>query len=157
MHCSWSGWGDICIAREGGKQKWKPGADGKRRETERKERGAEGAERRLWVRRKKKEIKIIETRVGEKGSQVSCMNLAFLRENFLYNISKFYLTLFRDGAESSLEGAFFRSPKGSHWLFELTGTGSSHLCPSLGSKGEEGTAKWWKAKKNKKALLPSLY
>lgn len=39
------------------------------------------------------------------------MNLAFLRENFLYNISKFYLTLFADGAESSLEGTLFKNPK----------------------------------------------
>lgn len=151
VHCSWSGWGDICIVREGGNQKWKPGADGKgRRETERKERGAEGVERRLWEKRKKKEIKIIKTRVGEKGSQVCCMNLAFLRENFPYNISKFYLTLFRDGAESSLEVAFFKSPKGSYWLLELTGTGSSHLCPSRGGKGEEGVAKWWTAKNQTK-------
>lgn len=79
--------------------------------------------------------------MGENGSQVSCMNLAFLRENFPCNISKLYLTLFRDGAEISLEEDFFKSPKGSYWLSELTGTGSSHLCPSLGSKVEEDTAK----------------
>lgn len=93
------------------------------------------------MEKEEKGNKIIQPRVGEKGSQVSCMNLTFFRENFLYNISTFYLTLFRDETETSLEGAFFKSPTGSYWLFELTGTGRSHLCPSLGSKAEEGTAK----------------
>lgn len=53
--------GEIFVLLEKGEtKKWEPGADGKRRrESGGKEKGAEEVERRLWGRRKKKEIKII--------------------------------------------------------------------------------------------------
>lgn len=111
-------------------------------EQEKELKGKKAEKKSRWGGRRKKKGKIKNRdRSGGTRSQISHMNLGCLRETFLHSISESYLILFRGGAECSLEG-------GSHWLFKVTGTGSSHLGPLLDNKGEEEIARLPTAKKS---------